>query len=104
MKDPQEPRFTPPRATGDTAEVRFTPTRRPAATVVEEIKRRHEAALLGIAGVEGVGLSAEDGVEGIVVYLRDAQVRALVPATLENIPVRAVVTGSIEARRAPGTS
>ncbi len=104
MKDPMERRFAPPQDTGESAEVRFSPIRRPAASLVEEIKRRHEAELLRIAGVEGVGVGAEDGVEGIVVYLRDADVRKLVPTALENIPVRAVITGSIEARRAPGTA
>lgn len=63
-------------------------------------KARNSARLMGINGVvgHGVGLS-ESGRPVIEVYVGadNAAMRAQIPVTLENVPVRVVVTGAFEA-------
>lgn len=61
-----------------------------------QVKRRHEAELLRIAGVRGVAL----GRDCVVVYVeRDtAAIRTMVPRTLEGVPVEMVVSGPYRAR------
>ena len=70
----------------------------------ERAKNRHEAALLGIPGVVGVGVGASETVAGeavVEVYVEKATpaVRAAVPAHVDNVPVKVVETGEIVARR-----
>lgn len=69
-----------------------------APSAASQVKARHEDRLLGIDGVEGVGLGdGPDGDEAIVVYVRDTAVAERLPAAIEGITVRAEVTGPIEA-------
>lgn len=63
------------------------------------VRRRHEAELMEVTGVTGVGLGASDGGdEVILVYVHDAGVTRRLPSSLEGVPVQAIVTGSITAR------
>ena len=55
---------------------------------------------MGIRGVQGHGVAFDaDGRPVIEVYIanEDASTRAQIPATLENIPVRVVVSGEFKA-------
>ncbi|MBW8001588.1 MAG: carboxypeptidase-like regulatory domain-containing protein [Planctomycetes bacterium] len=66
----------------------------------KDAKARHSKALFAISGVvgHGVGLSA-NGKPVIEVYMRheNSAGRARIPAALNNVPVRIVVTGPFEA-------
>ena len=65
---------------------------------VLRVKQAHEADLLAIEGVVGVGIQQNEiGDEVIWVYLRDESVRSHIPSELEGIPVVAEVTGEFEA-------
>ena len=65
---------------------------------VRRAQEKHESRLLAIDGVEGIGVDvSEIGDEIIVVYVRDAGVRAAVPARLDGIIVRTVVSGELDA-------
>lgn len=69
------------------------------ADVADLVRRRHEAELMAVAGVRGVGLGAStSGDEVILVYVLDADVTRRLPSSLEGVPVQAIVTGSITAR------
>jgi hypothetical protein len=61
------------------------------------VKERHEAELMAIPGVVGVGIGERDGAEVIVVYVEDrtAEIDRNVPDTLEGYPVLIEVTGPI---------
>ena len=62
------------------------------------IKEKHEARLLAMDGVEGVGLGTDAvGEDVIVLYLRDGGFRAQVPTEIEGVPVTTEVTGIIDA-------
>lgn len=64
------------------------------------VKARHEQRIFEIEGVTGTGVSvSEKGQPVIEVYLKEerAETRAQIPASLENVPVRVVVTGLFEA-------
>ena len=69
----------------------------PALAAATAAKGRHEQALLHIPDVAGVGVGRGGAIE---VYLaRDnAQSRARIPAQLDGVPVRVVVTGEFQAR------
>lgn len=75
----------------------------PAAIVAaSQAKERHEQALLSIQGVVGAGIGLSDVIPGQVVielYVeRDtAEVRRLLPAQLDSIPIQIVETGPIVA-------
>lgn len=99
MSDDQRNEFREPRPPDreQPAGVVFQPARRAPESLAEEVKRRHEGALLALPGVEGVGLTREDDQEAIVVYLRDEAARGRLPAELEGFELRAVVTGGIRA-------
>ena len=60
-------------------------------------KRRNENALLNLPSVVGVGVGVGGHIE---VYLANdnAQTRARIPAQLDGVPVRVVVTGEFQAR------
>ncbi len=64
-----------------------------------EVKSRHEARLLGMPGVVGVGLGTSDGGPVIRVYVsKDTpRVRKALPESLEDVPVEIIVSGPIRA-------
>jgi hypothetical protein len=66
---------------------------------VEEVKRRHEAHLMRMRGVVGVGIGRKDGKDCIRVYVeRDIpKIRAELPESLEDVPVEVVVAGTFKA-------
>ncbi len=72
----------------------------PGLEIASEVKARHEHDLLAIGGVVGTGVSRdEEGEPVIEVYVKRATVdaRRPIPAQLEGIPVRVVVTGPVTA-------
>ena len=60
-------------------------------------KRRNENALLNLPSVAGVGVGVGGNIE---VYLanENAQTRARIPAQVDGVPVRVIVTGEFQAR------
>jgi hypothetical protein len=62
-------------------------------------KARLRAALLGHAGVQGVGLTRLPQGYGLQVNLADGIHRDGVPATFDGVPVRIRVVGAIHAHR-----
>ena len=72
----------------------------PFGPSLAEVIRRHEAALLAMPGVVGVGEGARDGAPCVVVMVAVAtpDLRRQLPATLDDVPVQVVETGTIEAR------
>jgi len=66
---------------------------------VEEVKRRHEASLMKIRGVVGVGIGRKDGKDCIRVYVaKDTpKVMSAVPKDLEDVPIEIVVSGPFKA-------
>jgi len=67
---------------------------------VQAVKRRHEASLMKIRGVVGVGITRKEGKDCICVYVKDdnPKILAAVPRTLEEIPVEIVVSGAFTIR------
>ncbi len=67
--------------------------------VVEEVKRRHEASLMKIRGVVGVGIGRKDGKDCIRVYVEkdSPKVLAALPSDLEDVPVEIVISGAFKA-------
>jgi hypothetical protein len=64
----------------------------------DTVKQKRHAALMAIKGVEGVGTTLDAiGNEGIVVYVRDAEVAKRIPRTVDGLSVQVQVTGPIEA-------
>ena len=63
------------------------------------VKARHEARLLGIPGVVGVGLgrSGDQVVIQVFVSKDTPRVRKTVPDVLEDVPVEIVVSGPLRA-------
>jgi hypothetical protein len=62
------------------------------------IKESHEAQLLRIEGVTGVGVGKNgEGDDAIVVYLRDASSARHIPSQIDGVPVLTEVTGEIDA-------
>ena len=66
---------------------------------VEDVKRRHEARLMKMHGVVGVGIGRKDGQDCIRIYVTEdhPKIRAKIPESLEEIPVEVVVTGTFTA-------
>ncbi len=66
---------------------------------VEDVKRRHEARLMKMRGVVGVGIGRKDGQDCIRIYVTEdhPKIRAEIPESLEEIPVEVVVTGTFTA-------
>jgi len=58
---------------------------------VRLVKERHEASLLAIPGVVGVGLSGDR----IIVYITSPDVVGRIPTVLEGVPILTVVTGPV---------
>ncbi len=76
------------------------PSHRPAIGRAVKAKNRHERNILQIDDVVGTGVGlSETGQPVIEIYLKEdsAKARARIPAALDNIPVRVVVTGQFEA-------
>ena len=71
---------------------------RPMAAV-EEIKRRHEARLMKMRGVVGVGIGKKDGKDVIRIYVEEdnPKIRTALPQALDEVPVEIVVSGSFRA-------
>jgi len=60
------------------------------------VKRRHSAHLLGMEGVSGVGVERDDAQSYVLaVHLEDRATaeRLRLPATLDGVPVRTIITG-----------
>ena len=63
------------------------------------MKLAHEAQLLALPGVVGVGIGENEiGDEAIVVYLEEQAAAAKLPADIESVPVIWEVTGPIDAQ------
>ena len=71
-------------------------TRRDQPTI-EQVKQTHEQSLLGIDGVQGVGISAETGEPAITVYVdrQTSELRAQLPKRLDGFPVRIETSGEL---------
>ncbi len=67
--------------------------------LVEEVKRRHEASLMKIRGVVGVGIGRKDGKDCIRVYVEkdSPKILAALPSDLEDVPVEIVISGAFKA-------
>jgi hypothetical protein len=88
--------------TGDTSAVGGTAVSEQELAAATAIQQRHQAALMRIPGVVGVGIgrSAHTGQLVLRVFLdrETPEVRQSLPAFLEGLGVETVVTGSFEAR------
>lgn len=81
------------------AAVYYSPEEPAPSSGIVQVKQKHEAELMKIDGVEGVGVGRDAmGNDAIVVYLRDAGAKARVPKRLEGFPVETEVTGIIDAQ------
>ena len=69
-------------------------------TTAKAVKRKHEARLMRIPGVVGVGITQKEGKDRICVYVKDdnPKILAALPRTLEEIPVEIVVSGGFTIR------
>jgi hypothetical protein len=66
---------------------------------IREVKARHEARLLGVDGIQGVGIGEERGRPVITVYVAGPteSLRREIPPVLDGYPVRVVVSGEFRA-------
>lgn len=73
---------------------------------IVDVKERHEAQLMAIPGVVGVGIGEAAGEAVIVVYVekRTPQIEQDVPKELEGYPVVVEVSGPIVAYSVPATA
>ncbi len=73
-------------------------TSRGVATV-EEVKRRHEARIMKMRGVVGVGIGRKDGKDCIRIYVAEdsPKVLAALPQAIEEVPVEIVISGAFRA-------
>jgi hypothetical protein len=89
----------PVSAGAETAEMPYSPT--PTAqsdSVIAAVLDRNRDSLLGIDGVEGVGIGpGAAGEDALIVYVRDSATIQRLPAQVEGYPVHAEVTGPITA-------
>ncbi|MGE0145249.1 MAG: hypothetical protein AB7I19_18410 [Planctomycetota bacterium] len=59
-----------------------------------------ERTLLGKSGVTGVGMGQnETGEDAVVVYVRSAQNKRMIPASIRGVPVVVEISGDIEPLR-----
>lgn len=69
-----------------------------AQSEIERVKQKHEARLLEIDGVVGVGIQRNEiGDDVIAVYLHERSVQQRIPTQLEGFSVVTEVTGQIDA-------
>jgi hypothetical protein len=81
------------------AAMSYTPEEPEPASPILRAKRKHEALLLAIDGVEGVGVGRDRlGNDAIVVYLRDETASQRLPKHLDGFPIEGYVTGVIDAQ------
>lgn len=66
---------------------------------VREIKQRHERELLGLDGVQGVGIGDDHGHPAIMVYVDDSSSAEMlkIPRQLDNVPVVVEESGAFTA-------
>ena len=66
---------------------------------IEQIKAKHEARLLSVEGVEGVGIGEDNGKPVIKVYVtkKTKAVHENIPERLDGYPVVMEVTGEFHA-------
>lgn len=64
-----------------------------------EVKRRHEARLMKMRGVVGVGIGRKHGKDYIRIYVEKESPKVLskIPEALEDVPVEVVVAGTFRA-------
>ena len=70
-------------------------------TDIEQVKKRHEAQLLSLAGVISVGIGLDDNKQAIIVVGISAdneELKASVPQQLEGHRVRVEVIGKVRAQ------
>ena len=67
---------------------------------VKAVKRKHEARLMSLPGVVGVGIGRKEGRDCICLYVKDddPKIWAALPRTLEEIPVEIIVSGVFTSR------
>jgi hypothetical protein len=90
----------PVRNLTETAETPYitTPTGQPV-TAIAGVLDRNRDRLLGIDGVEGVGIGRDSaGHDILVVYVRDSATIQRLPVQIEGYPVHAEVTGPVTPR------
>ncbi|WP_017655295.1 hypothetical protein [Fortiea contorta] len=64
---------------------------------IDQVKQQYEQCLLGISGVNGVGISKDaNGKDVIVIYLLNANVQKYIPKKLDGFGVQTKVTGVIK--------
>lgn len=66
---------------------------------IAEVKKQHEMQLLGIKGVEGVGIGEDSGNEYLIVYVSDTSdaLKKQIPTQLNGYPVKIKFTGEFTA-------
>jgi hypothetical protein len=66
---------------------------------VEDVKRRHEARIMRMRGVVGVGIGQKDGKDTIRIYVAEdlPKIRTKLPDSLDDVPVEIVVSGPFKA-------
>ena len=90
----------PVRSPAETAETPYTttPSGQPV-TAIAGVLDRNRDRLLGIDGVEGVGIGRDSaGHDILVVYVRDSATIQRLPVQIEGYPVHAEVTGPVTPR------
>jgi hypothetical protein len=95
-----KPEFSPPKFRPDRLEEAAMPYHpgQDDISSVSNVKQRHEADLMAIEGVEGLGIGQDAiGDVAIVVYVRDEGVAKRIPRTLDGLNVQVQVTGPIDA-------
>ena len=66
---------------------------------IQAALQRHEADLMSISGVVGVGIQRDAiGDEVIVIYASDASVKTRIPKVLDGFPTRTEVSGEFFAQ------
>jgi hypothetical protein len=77
-----------------------TSDRPPAQVPADEVKQRHEADLMSIPGVVGVGVGQCDEQACIKVFVEQEtpEVAGIVPADLEGVPVVVEEIGQVSAQ------
>jgi hypothetical protein len=65
----------------------------------EDVKRRHEARIMRMRGVVGVGIGQKNGKDTIRIYVAEdlPKIRMKLPESLDDVPVEIVVSGPFKA-------